>query len=110
MKLLLVNDDGYAAMGIQSLMQVFSKEDIFVVAPSFEQSAKGHSFTLNDPLYVKSFANNCFHLSGTPADCTYFGLNNNCPDVDVVVSGINMGANWEPIFIIQELWLLHESF
>ena len=64
-----------------------------MVAPSFEQSAKGHSFTLNDPLYVKSFANNCYHLSGTPADCTYFGLNKICPDVDVVVSGINMGAN-----------------
>lgn len=93
MKLLLVNDDGFAAMGIRSLMQVFLKEDIFVVAPSFEQSAKGHSFTLNDPLYLKSFANNCYHLNGTPADCTYFGLNKICPDVDIVLSGINMGAN-----------------
>lgn len=93
MKLLLVNDDGYEAMGIQALMLAFPKEDIFVVAPSLEQSAKGHSFTLNDPLYVKSFANNCYHLSGTPADCTYFGLNKICPDVDVVLSGINMGAN-----------------
>lgn len=93
MKLLLVNDDGYAAMGIQALMHAFPKGDIFVVAPSREQSAKGHSFTLNDPLYVKSFANNCYYLSGTPADCTYFGLNKICPDVDVVLSGINMGAN-----------------
>ncbi len=93
MKLLLVNDDGYAAMGIKSLMQVFPKGDIFLVAPSREQSAKGHSFTLHDPLYLKLFDNNSYHLTGTPADCTYFGLNYICPDVDVVVSGINMGAN-----------------
>ena len=93
MKLLLVNDDGYAAIGIQALAKVFKKGDIFMVAPSHEQSAKGHSFTLHDPLYLKSFDNNWYHLSGTPADCTYFGLNYICPEVDVVVSGINMGAN-----------------
>ena len=93
MRLLLVNDDGYAAMGIQALMNVFQRGDIFMVAPFQEQSAKGHSFTLHDPLYLKSFDNNCYHLTGTPADCTYFGLNYICPEVDVVVSGINMGAN-----------------
>ena len=93
MKLLLVNDDGYGAMGIQTLMKVFPKEDIFMIAPTHEQSAKGHSFTLHDPLHLKLFDNNCYHLTGTPADCTYFGLNQICPEVDVVVSGINMGAN-----------------
>lgn len=93
MKILFVNDDGFEAMGIQSLISAFDKRDIFVVAPTREQSAKGHSFTLHDPLYLKSFDNNCYHLTGTPADCTYFGLNKICPDVDIVVSGINMGAN-----------------
>ena len=93
MKVLLVNDDGFGAIGIQSLMQAFDKGDYFVVAPTSEQSAKGHSFTMGEPLYLNSFDNNCYHLSGTPADCTYFGLNKICPTVDVVISGINMGAN-----------------
>lgn len=93
MKVLLVNDDGYDALGICSLFEALSNEDAIVIAPSVEQSAKGHSFTMHTPLFLTEVSNNQFHLSGTPADCTYFGLNNLCPDVDVVLSGINMGAN-----------------
>lgn len=93
MKVLLVNDDGYDAMGIVALFKALSPEDAIVIAPSVEQSAKGHSFTMHSPLCLTEVSNNQFHLSGTPADCTYFGLNKLCPNVDVVLSGINMGAN-----------------
>ena len=93
MKVLLVNDDGFDALGIQSLYNAVGKWETILLAPSTEQSAKGHSFTMSSPLYLTKVTNSQFHLSGTPADCTYFGLNYLCPDVDVVLSGINMGAN-----------------
>ena len=93
MNILLVNDDGFDALGIRMLFEVSNTFNPIVIAPSVEQSAKGHSFTMSSPLYLKEVFNNQYHLSGTPADCTYFGLNFLCPNVDVVLSGINLGAN-----------------
>jgi len=93
MNILLVNDDGFDALGIQVLLEASNTFNSIVIAPSVEQSAKGHSFTMSSPLYLTEVFNNQYHLSGTPADCTYFGLNFLCPNVDIVLSGINLGAN-----------------
>ena len=93
MKILIVNDDGYDAIGIQEVFKAFEKYQPILVAPQFEQSAKGHSFTMDRPLRLQKQRERQYSVDGTPADCTYLALNHVCPETEVVVSGINMGAN-----------------
>ena len=93
MNVLIVNDDGFDAIGIQEIFRAFEKKSPILVAPQFEQSAKAHSFTMDRPLRLRKEGECQYSVDGTPADCTYLALNYVCPDVDVVVSGINMGAN-----------------
>jgi 5'-nucleotidase len=94
MKILLSNDDGYDNMGILALCQEISMfGDVITVAPKVEQSAKGHSFTMGSPLRVKKVEKHRYYVDGTPADCVYLALNHLCPDVELVISGINNGAN-----------------
>ena len=93
MNVLIVNDDGFDAIGIQEIFSAFEKKSPILVAPQFEQSAKAHSFTMDRPLRLRKEGERQYSVDGTPADCTYLALNHVCPEVDVVVSGINMGAN-----------------
>jgi 5'-nucleotidase len=99
MRILLTNDDGIYAKGIEVLHEHFSKDhDVIVVAPETEQSAVGHAITLTDPLRVKSINRNGaffgYAVKGTPADCVKLALNELMnPPPDLVVSGINLGAN-----------------
>ena len=95
MKILLSNDDGYQAPGIVALYEALqSLGDVEVVAPEHNNSAKSNALTLNAPLYVHRAPNGFRYVNGTPADCVHIaltGLLGYRPDL--VVSGINNGAN-----------------
>ena len=99
MRILLTNDDGIYAKGIEVLHEHLSKDhDVVVVAPETEQSAVGHAITLTDPLRVKSVDRNGVFfghaVKGTPADCVKLAINELVELApDLVVSGINLGAN-----------------
>ncbi|MDF1485970.1 5'/3'-nucleotidase SurE [Ramlibacter sp. H39-3-26] len=95
MKILLSNDDGYQAPGLQALYEALKTEaDVEVVAPEHNNSAKSNALTLHSPLYVHDAHNGFRYVNGTPADCVHValtGLLGYRPDL--VVSGINNGAN-----------------
>jgi 5'-nucleotidase len=95
MKILLSNDDGYQAPGIVALHEAIRDlGDVEVVAPEHNNSAKSNALTLHAPLYVNEAANGFRYVNGTPADCVHIaltGLLGYRPDL--VVSGINNGAN-----------------
>ena len=95
MKILLSNDDGYQAPGLMALYQALSTlGEVDVVAPEHNNSAKSNALTLHSPLYVHTAHNGFRYVTGTPADCVHIaltGLLGYRPDL--VVSGINNGAN-----------------
>ena len=95
MKILISNDDGYQAPGIVALSEALKDvADVEVVAPELNNSAKSNALTLHSPLYVTRAANGFRYVNGTPADCVHIaltGLLGYRPDL--VVSGINNGAN-----------------
>lgn len=97
MKILISNDDGYQAPGIVALHNALASMDgveVEVVAPEHNNSAKSNALTLHAPLYVHQAPNGFRYVNGTPADCVHIamtGLLGYRPDL--VVSGINNGAN-----------------
>jgi 5'-nucleotidase len=95
MKILICNDDGYQATGIVALYEALKDiADVEVVAPEVNNSAKSNALTLHSPMYVQKAANGFRYVNGTPADCVHIaltGLLGYRPDL--VVSGINNGAN-----------------
>ncbi len=95
MKILISNDDGYQAPGIVALYEALKDvADVEVVAPEQNNSAKSNALTLHSPLLVTRAANGFRYINGTPADCVHIaltGLLGYRPDL--VVSGINNGAN-----------------
>jgi 5'-nucleotidase len=95
MKILLSNDDGYQAPGIVALYEAIRDlGEVEVVAPEHNNSAKSNALTLHAPLYVNIAGNGFRYVNGTPADCVHIavtGLLGYTPDL--VVSGINNGAN-----------------
>lgn len=93
--LLLTNDDGIYAQGIQVLRKaVDSRWESIVVAPDSEQSAASHALTLNRPLRVRKIDEKTLAVDGTPADCVMLSLEGLLKKMpDLVVSGINSGAN-----------------
>jgi len=95
MRILLSNDDGYFAPGLNILAQHISKiADVTVVAPERNRSGASNSLTLDRPLTVRKASNGFFYVNGTPTDCVHLavtGLLDELPDM--VISGINDGAN-----------------
>jgi 5'-nucleotidase len=95
MKILISNDDGYRAPGIEALHAALRDiAEVEVVAPEHNNSAKSNALTLHQPLYVHPGAPGVRYVNGTPADCVHIaltGLLGYRPDL--VVSGINNGAN-----------------
>ena len=95
MRILLSNDDGYFSPGIECLARALAKvADITVVAPERDRSGASNSLTLDRPLSLKRAANGYYYVNGTPTDCVHLavtGMLNVLPDM--VVSGINLGAN-----------------
>lgn len=98
MKILITNDDGIYSPGIASLAKVAKKfGEVRVVAPDVEQSSMGHAVTHSRPLSYKrspiEFEDiEAYRVNGTPADCVAMGMHL-WRNVDVVLSGINMGPN-----------------
>ncbi|MEZ5652312.1 MAG: 5'/3'-nucleotidase SurE [Burkholderiaceae bacterium] len=95
MHILLSNDDGYFSPGLAALAQALSEfGKITVVAPERDRSGSSNSLTLDRPLSVRQAASGFFYINGTPTDCVHVamtGMLDSRPDL--VVSGINDGAN-----------------
>ena len=95
MKILISNDDGFQAPGLVALHDALKDiAEVEVVAPEHNNSAKSNALTLAAPLYVHKAHNGFRYVTGTPADCVHIalkGLLDYRPDL--VVSGINNGAN-----------------
>ena len=93
--ILITNDDGINSEGIIHLKEsVEGMGEVFIFAPAREMSATSHSLTLHKPLYVEEIEENVFSVDGTPTDCVLYavrGILKKKPDI--VVSGINQGAN-----------------
>jgi 5'-nucleotidase len=94
-RILVSNDDGYFAPGITLLAEALRQlGEVTVVAPERDRSGASNSLTLDRPLTVRRAANGFFFVNGTPTDCVHIavtGLLDFTPDV--VVSGVNLGAN-----------------
>jgi 5'-nucleotidase len=95
MKILISNDDGYQAPGIVALYEALKDvADVEVVAPEQNNSAKSNALTLHSPLSVTRANNGFRYVNGTPADCVHIALSGLLDyRPDLVVSGINNGAN-----------------
>jgi 5'-nucleotidase len=93
--ILLTNDDGVNAPGIQVLREVLSREwDTIVVAPDREQSARSHALTLDRPLRVNHISEGIMSVDGTPTDCMMIALRGILDrKPDIAISGMNHGAN-----------------
>ena len=95
MKILISNDDGYLAPGINALAEALATiADIIVVAPDSNRSGASNSLSLDRPLSVQQAANGFYFVNGTPTDCVHVALTGMLGfKPDLVVSGINNGAN-----------------
>jgi 5'-nucleotidase len=95
MNILISNDDGYQAPGIVALYEALKDlGHVEVVAPEQNNSAKSNALTLHSPLYVHQASNGFRYVNGTPADCVHIALTGLLGyKPDLVVSGINNGAN-----------------
>ncbi|GAB5348198.1 5'/3'-nucleotidase SurE [Alteriqipengyuania sp. 357] len=96
MKILLTNDDGVHAPGIEVLEEIaraFS-DDIWICAPDEEQSGMGHALTLTRPVRLRKHGERRFSVTGTPTDAVTMGLRQVMGgEPDVILSGVNRGAN-----------------
>ena len=97
MRILLTNDDGIHADGLKSLEKIARAltDDVWIVAPEYEQSGASRALTLADPLRVRKVADRKWAVTGTPTDCVMLGIRNlvEGPAPDLVLSGVNRGQN-----------------
>ena len=95
MRILLSNDDGYFAPGLALLAQALaSVAEVTVVAPERDRSGASNSLTLDRPLSLRKASNGFFYVNGTPTDCVHLAVTGMLEQLpDMVVSGINHGAN-----------------
>lgn len=96
-RILVTNDDGIQAPGLKVLEDVARalSRDVWVVAPETEQSAAGHSLTIQRPLYLREVSDQRYAVDGTPTDCIMLAINHLLCDQppDLVLSGVNRGGN-----------------
>lgn len=100
MRILITNDDGFSAFGLQALAKRLVKQaEVYIVAPSSEQSGVGHGITAHIPLRCQKidlswFSGLAWSVDGTPADCVKIAMEKLIPaKPDILISGINHGAN-----------------
>jgi 5'-nucleotidase len=94
MKLLLTNDDGIDAAGLEALVSAArTLGDPIVVAPAGPQSGVSHRVTWHDGVRIEPRGEERYAIHGTPADCVRLGLLKVVPDAKWILSGINHGAN-----------------
>jgi 5'-nucleotidase len=97
MRILVTNDDGIHAHGLEICEQIARAlaDDVWVVAPEYDQSGVSHSLSLNDPLRLRQIGEQRFAVKGTPTDCVIMAarhiLDGKGPDL--VLSGVNRGRN-----------------
>jgi len=93
--ILLTNDDGFFAEGIQALFRGLKDLGrLFIVAPDREKSASSLALSLRQPLRVQRIKSNVYAVDGTPADCIYLAMKRFLPRTpDLIVSGMNPGPN-----------------
>jgi 5'-nucleotidase len=97
MRILITNDDGIHAEGLDACAEIARSlsDDVWIVAPEFDQSGVSHSLSLNDPLRLRQVEERRFAVKGTPTDCIIMGarhiLDGKAPDL--VLSGVNRGRN-----------------
>jgi 5'-nucleotidase len=96
-RILVTNDDGINAPGLDVCVEIARalSDDVWVVAPEFDQSGVSHSLSLNDPLRLRVVDERRFAVKGTPTDCVIMGVRHivegKAPDL--VLSGVNRGSN-----------------
>ena len=97
MRILITNDDGIEAPGLDVLQKIASdlSDDVWVVAPETDQSGAAHSLTLHEPLRLRKLSERVFAVKGTPTDCVIMGVRYILQDEApaLVLSGVNRGAN-----------------
>ncbi|HVK18500.1 MAG TPA: 5'/3'-nucleotidase SurE [Fimbriiglobus sp.] len=94
MKLLLTNDDGIDAAGLQALFDAArTVGDPVIAAPAGPQSGVSHAVTTGTAVRVEASGTHRYTVFGTPADCVRVGLYRLAPDADWVLSGVNHGGN-----------------
>src|SRR5436305_3211269 len=95
MRILLSNDDGYFAPGLEQLAAALaSRAQITVVAPERDRSGASNSLTLDRPLTVRRAPSGFMFVNGTPTDCVHLAVTGLLAELpDMVISGINYGAN-----------------
>src|SRR5512141_937031 len=97
MRILLTNDDGIEAPGLDVLEKIATDltDDVWVVAPETDNSGASHSLTLAEPLRMRELGKRHYAVKGTPTDCVIMGvrflLREQPPDL--VLSGVNRGQN-----------------
>lgn len=94
MTIVLTNDDGIEAPGLEALYRILSAMGpTVVVAPATARSGAAHQVTVRRPIAVRQLDANRYQVDGTPADCARIALKEIVPDAAWVVAGINPGAN-----------------
>jgi 5'-nucleotidase len=97
MRILVTNDDGIHSEGLDVCAEIGRalSDDVWVVAPEFDQSGVSHSLSLNDPLRLRQIDERRFAVKGTPTDCVIMGARHILKDrpPDLVLSGVNRGRN-----------------
>jgi len=97
MRVLVTNDDGIHSEGLDVCTEIGRAltDDVWVVAPEFDQSGVSHSLSLNDPLRLRQVGERRFAVKGTPTDCVIMGARHLIKDhpPDLVLSGVNRGRN-----------------
>ena len=97
MRILLTNDDGVHAPGLEVLEEIARtlSDDIWIVAPAEEQSGAGHSLTLTRPLRIRKHGEQHYSVTGTPTDAVMMAVGHLMKDCkpDLILSGVNRGAN-----------------
>jgi 5'/3'-nucleotidase len=96
-RILVTNDDGIHAEGLEVCEKIarMLSDDVWVIAPEYDQSGVAHSLSLNDPLRLRQVDERRFAVRGTPTDCVIMGARHllNGKDADLVLSGVNRGRN-----------------
>lgn len=97
MRILVTNDDGIHAPGLDALVAIAGQlsDDVWVVAPETDQSGVSHSVSLNDPLRLRLVSEKRYAVRGTPSDCAIMGVRHILADKapDLLLSGVNRGHN-----------------
>ncbi|MEM8853986.1 MAG: 5'/3'-nucleotidase SurE, partial [Pseudomonadota bacterium] len=95
MRILITNDDGARADGIKLLEEIARSisDDVWVVAPEFDQSGVSHAISLHEPLRVHREDERRYFVKGTPADCVVLGVEHLLDRrPDLILSGVNRGG------------------